>query len=85
MNKTLWRIVLGGFCAVFGNDLHLVTVLKSRQNDPCRNDAEDGDSEVETNADEVVCATLGLHTASKLAKNVSQASLQRVTYAQATV
>ena len=60
-----------------------MAVLKSRQNDPRRNDAEEGNSEVEANADKVV-ATVRLHAISMLAR-IPINLLPRLTYAQATV
>lgn len=44
-----------------------MAVFKFRQNDPRRNDAEEGNSEVEANANKVV-ATVRLHAISMLAK-----------------
>ena len=45
----------------FGDD-NFVAAVKLRQHDPCREDADDQNAEVDANADKVVCVALRLHT-----------------------
>lgn len=50
---------LGDFS--FGDD-NFVAAVKLRQHNPCREDADDQNAEVDANADKVVCVALRLHT-----------------------
>lgn len=62
-----------------------MTMLEFRQNDPRGDDTEQGDSKVETNADEVVRSALGLHSGTVSTCINGQGDFRETTYAQATV
>lgn len=64
---------------------NFVAAVKLRQHDPCREDADDQNAEVDANADKVVCVALRLHTVKVVSKLFFIMHVVKVTYAQATV
>jgi hypothetical protein len=46
---------------VIHGDSHFVAVVKFRKNDPSRPDAQNRNTEIETNADKMVGVSFGLH------------------------